>query len=46
MQHLEMANIIVPRHAVHEKGIQRQKGVVPQVGSKEQRALLFPLLNR
>ena len=34
------------RHALHEKGLQREKGVVPLVGSQEQRALLVPLINR
>ena len=36
----------VPGHALHEKGLQRQKGVVPLVGSQEQRALLVPVINR
>ena len=31
---------------MHEKGLQRQKGVVPLVGSQKQRALLVPLINR
>ena len=35
----------VPGHALHEKGLQRQKSVVPLVGSQEQRALLVPVLN-
>ena len=35
-----------PGHALHEKGLQRQKGIVPLVGSQEQRALLVPLINR
>ena len=35
-----------PGHALHEKGLQRQTGVVPLVGSQEQRALLGPLINR
>ena len=30
----------VPGHALYEKGLQRQKGVVPLVGSQEQRAVL------
>ena len=33
-------------HALHEKGLQRQKDVVPLVGSQEERALLVMLLNR
>ena len=36
----------IPGHALHEKGLQRQKGGGPLVGSQEQRALLVPLLNR
>ena len=36
----------IPGHALHEKGLQRQKGVVPLVGSLEQRALLVPVINR
>ena len=35
-----------PGHALHEKGLQRQKGVVSLVGSQEERALLVPLINR
>ena len=31
---------------LHEKGLQRQKGAVPLVGSQEQSALLVPLINR
>ena len=37
---------LFPGHALHEKGLQRRKGVVPLVGSQEQRALLAPLINR
>ena len=33
-------------HALHEKGLQRQKGVVPLVGSQKERALLIPVINR
>ena len=36
----------IPGHALHEKGLQRQKGVVPLFGSQEQSALLVPLINR
>ena len=39
-------NNIIPGHALHEKCLQRQKGVVPLVGSQEQRALIAPLVNR
>ena len=38
--------IIIPGHALHEKGLQRQKNVGPLVGSQEQRALLVPLITR
>ena len=37
---------IFPGHALHEKFLQRQKGVVPLVRSQEQRALLVPVINR
>ena len=36
---------LFPGHALREKGLQRQKGVGPLVSSKEQRALLVPLVN-
>ena len=36
----------IPGHALHEKGLQRQKGVGPLVSSQEQRALLVPVINR
>ena len=32
----------VPGHALHEKGLQRQKGVGLLVSSQEQRALFVP----
>ena len=35
-----------PGHALYEKGLQRQKGIGPLVGSQERRALLAPVLNR
>ena len=35
-----------PGHALHEKGLQRQKGVVPQFGSQEKSALLVLVINR
>ena len=38
--------IIVPGHALHEKGLQRQIGVGTLVSSQERRALLVPLINR
>ena len=37
---------VFPRHALHDKGIQIQIGVVPLVGSQERRALFVPLMNR
>ena len=36
----------VPGRALHEKGLQRRKGVVSLVGSQEERALLAPVINR
>ena len=36
----------IPGHALHEKGLQRQKGVGTLVSSQEQRALLVPVINR
>ena len=36
----------VPRHALHEKGLQGQEGDVPLVGSQEQKALLVPLMKK
>ena len=38
--------VLLPGHALHEKGLQRQKGDGPLVSSQEQRALLVPLMNR
>ena len=38
--------LLVFQHALHEKGLQRQMGVVPLFGSQEQSALLVPLINR
>ena len=35
-----------PGHALHEKGLQRQKGAGPLVSSQERRALFIPLLKR
>ena len=29
--------LLLPGHALHEKGLQRQKGVVPLVGSKNKK---------
>ena len=37
---------LVPGHALHEKGLKRQYGVGPLVGSQEQRVLLVLLFNR
>ena len=36
---------VFPGHALHEKGLQKQKGVVPLVSSQEERALLVPVIN-
>ena len=36
----------IPGHALHKKGLQKQKGVVSLVGSQEERALLVPVINR
>ena len=38
--------IIFPGHALHEKGLQRQKSDGPLVSSQEQRALFVPRLNQ
>ena len=38
--------IYIPGHALHEKGLQRQKGASPLVSSQERRALAVPLINR
>ena len=35
-----------PSHALHEKGLQRQKGDGPQVSSQERRAAVVPRINR
>ena len=35
---------MVPEHALHEKGLQRQIGVGTLVSSQEQRALLVPVI--
>ena len=36
----------IPGHALHEKGLQGQKGAGPLVSSHEERALAVPLINR
>ena len=38
--------MLVPGHALHEKGLQRQIGVGTLVSSQERRALAVPLINR
>ena len=38
--------VVFPGHALHEKGLQGQKGVVPLFGSQKQSALLVPVINR
>ena len=37
---------LVPGHALHEKGLQRQKSVGTLVSSQERRALAVPVINR
>ena len=44
--HWSKGNIQIPGHALHENGLQGQKGVGPLVSSQEQRALFVPRLNR
>ena len=39
------ARVIFPGHALHEKGLQRQKSAVPLVCSQEERALLVLSIN-
>ena len=36
----------IPGHVLHEKGLQRQKGVGTRVSSQERRALFVPVINR
>ena len=36
----------IPGHALHEKGLQRQKGVGPLVSSQRERALAVPVIKR
>ena len=36
----------IPRHALHEKGLQKQIGVGPSASSSEQRAFFVPRINR
>ena len=38
--------ILVPGHALHEKGLLGQQGVGPLVSNQERRAAVFPLINR
>ena len=40
------AGAVVPGHACHEKGLQRQKGVDPLVSNQERRAAVDPVINR
>ena len=40
------AKTSIPGHALHEKGLQSQKGDGPLVSSQEQKALLVLLINR
>ena len=39
-------NVVIPGHALHEKGLQRQIGDGTLVSSQERRALAVPLINR
>ena len=39
-------SLYIPGHALHEKGLQRQEGAGPLVGSQERRAAVVPLINR
>ena len=41
-----LENSIFPGNAVHEKGLQTQKGVGSLVGSQERKALLVPRLDQ
>ena len=43
--HLEK-HFLIPGHALHEKGLQRQKSVGTLVSNQERRALAVPLINR
>ena len=36
----------IPAHALHEKGLQRQKGAGPLVSSQDKSKLLVPEINR
>ena len=46
MAKIFVSRIAIPRHALHGKGLQRHKGVGPLVSSREERAILFLLINR
>ena len=37
---------LIPEHALHEKNLQRQMGIVTLASRQERRALFFPLINR
>ena len=39
-------DVFLPGHALHEKGLQRLKGVAPLVSSQAERALLVLVINR
>ena len=41
-----LAYVRIPGHDLHEKGLQRQKGVGPLVSSQEEKTLLVPVINR
>ena len=46
MRELFFGSELIPGHALHEKGLQRQIGVGTLVSSQEQIALLVALINR
>ena len=41
-----IANRMIPGHALHEKGLQRQIGVGTLVNNQQRRALAVPVINR
>ena len=46
MQGMSGNNLVVPGHALHEKGLQRQIGVGTLVNSQQRRALAVSVINR
>ena len=43
---MDILRYSIPGHALHEKGLQRQKGVGPLVSSQERRAAVVPVISR